>query len=64
MRELELILKALTAANLATPGIVAIIGAIRGGAETGQTDEEILAHASQVAQETKTITEEDMSDRP
>lgn len=64
MRELELILKALSAANLATPSIVSIIGVIRGGVETGQTDDEILEHASQMAQETKTITEEDMGDQP
>lgn len=64
MRELELVLKALTAANLATPQIVAIIAALRGGVDSGQTDEQILDHASQVAQETKTLTEEDMSNRP
>jgi len=60
MRELELALKALTAANLATPSVIAIINAIRGGADAGWSDDDILAHASDVAQETKAITETDM----
>jgi hypothetical protein len=64
MRELELALRALQAANLATPAIVSIIQAVKGGVDSGQTDEQILEHASQVAQETKTLTEADMSDRP
>lgn len=64
MNTFELILKALTAANLATPGVISIIGALRRSKDSGQTDEEALEHASQVAQETKAITEEDMSNRP
>lgn len=64
MREIELLLKALQAANLATPGVVALINAIKGGVDAGWSDDDILAHAAEVAQETKRITEEDMSDRP
>lgn len=64
MRELELVLKALTAANLATPQIVAVINAVKGSATDGRTDEEILEHAAAVAQETKSITEADMGDQP
>lgn len=64
MRGIDLILRALQGANLATPMVVSIIGAVRGGLDEGLTDEQILDHAAQVAQETKAITKEDMSDRP
>lgn len=64
MRELELALQALTAANLATPSIIAIINAIKGGTDAGWSDDDILKHASDVAQETKQITETDMGDQP
>lgn len=64
MRELELVLRALSAANLATPQIVAIINAVKGSVADGRTDEEILEHAAAVAQETKSITEADMGDQP
>lgn len=64
MRELELILRGLTAANLATPQVVAIINAVRGGVNDGKTDEEIEAHMTAVAQETREITTRDMSNEP
>lgn len=64
MRELELLLKALTAANLATPAIVAMIQSVKNGSTSGMTDDEILEHASTVALETRSITEADMSDNP
>lgn len=64
MNPFELVLRALTAANLATPGIVSIIGALRTSKDSGQTDDEALEHASQVAQETRDITTRDMGNQP
>ena len=64
MKELELALRALQAANLATPAIVAVIQAVKDGSRVGQSDDDIIAHALSVANETKTITEKDMSDEP
>jgi hypothetical protein len=64
MGELALLLKILQGANLATPTIVGIISSIRSGRQQGKTDEEIQADSMQIAEETRSITEEDMSDRP
>ena len=61
MNELELLLKILNGANLATPSIVGIISAIRSGRDAGKTDEEIEAESMKIALETRDITEKDMS---
>lgn len=64
MRELELALRALQAANLATPAVIAIFNVVRSGLSEGKTDDEILAHAESVALETRDITTRDMSSEP
>jgi hypothetical protein len=64
MRELELILRALQAASLATPAIVSVIQAVKGGVSNDLTDDQILEHAARITEETRQITSEDMSDRP
>lgn len=61
MGELELLLEILHGANLATPAIVGIIGAIKGGRAQGKTDDEIKAESMQIALETRAITEKDMA---
>jgi hypothetical protein len=60
MKGLELLLQALTAANQATPAIVGLINLIKGGQDSGKSDDEILAEATAYANETRAITEEDM----
>jgi hypothetical protein len=64
MNELELLLEILHGANLATPAIVGIISAIRGGRAQGKTDDEIKAESMQIALDTRALTEEDMSSNP
>lgn len=64
MNIFELVLKGLSAANLATPQIIAVIGAMKQGKQDGRTDDEIIDHAKAVALETRDITTEDMGDQP
>jgi len=64
MSSLALLLDILTKANLATPAIVAIIGAIKSGREAGKTDAEIQEDSMRIALETRAITEEDMGPQP
>ena len=64
MTELALLLEILRGANLATPAIVGIISAIKGGRAAGKTDNEIKAESMKIALETRTITETDMGDQP
>jgi len=64
MTELALLLEILRGANLATPSIVGIINAIRGGRAAGKTDDEIKAESMQIALETRDLTEKDMGDQP
>lgn len=61
MNELDLLLKILNGANLATPAIVGIISTIKNGRDSGKTDEEIQAESMKIALETRDITEKDMS---
>jgi hypothetical protein len=62
MTGLALLLKILIDANMATPAIIQMINLVKGGREAGKTDEEIQAEAMKIAMETRTITEQDMSD--
>lgn len=64
MKELDLFLKILQGSNLATPGLLAIIGAIKQGRAAGKTDDEIQAESMAIAQRTKAKSEDQMSDRP
>lgn len=64
MKELDLFLKILQGSNLVTPGILAIIGAIKQGRAAGKTDDEIQAESLEIAQRTKSKSEEQMTDRP
>lgn len=64
MKELDLFLKILQGSNLATPGLLAIIGAIKQGRAAGKTDDEIQEESMAIALRTKAKSEDQMSDRP
>lgn len=49
------------AINTLTPLATQLINQLR---QTGETDEQVIARARALVNETRTITEEDMSDRP
>ena len=63
MNELNLLLRILQGANLATPTIVGIINSIRNGRQAGKTDGEIQAESMAIALETKEITDRDKGDQ-
>lgn len=58
------LLAILQAINVSSPLIGSLIAQIKGGQAAGKTDDEIWAEAMALAQETKRITEEDMTDKP
>jgi hypothetical protein len=60
MKDLDLLLQILNAANAATPTIVSVIASIKSGRDAGKTDDEIQAESMAIALDTKTITEQDM----
>jgi len=60
MGGLAILLQVLTATNTATPMIVGLINLIKGGKDSGKTDDEILAEAMTFAEDTRRITEKDM----
>lgn len=64
MNELNLLLEILRGANLLTPAIAGVIGTIRRGRDAGKTDDEIKAESMAIAQETKTIADEQLNVRP
>lgn len=49
------------AINALTPLATSLINQLR---QSGETDEQVIARARALVAETRTITEEDMSDRP
>lgn len=55
------LIAAMNAVNALTPLIATLIGQLR---QTGETDEQVIARARALVEETRKITEEDMSDRP
>lgn len=59
---MESVLAGLTALNTLSPLVLALIAELR--RNDPRTDEEIIAAARAKVAETRTITEEDMSDRP
>lgn len=59
MNQIDLLLKILGELNASTPLITSLIGIIKGGAESGKTDEEIEAEAMKFALETKQIAGDD-----
>lgn len=54
------LLQILEAVNVSTPLIATLIAKIKGGQADGRSDEEIIAEALALAQETKQIASEDM----
>ena len=52
----------LTGANMAEPMLIALIEALK--ADSGKTDEEVIADARAKVQETDQITSDDMTDKP
>ena len=60
MGAIAILLQVLTASNQLTPLIASVIASIQAGHAAGKTDDEIIAEALAIAQETKTITEADM----
>lgn len=64
MNEIDILLRTLQGVNAATPLIVSLIAAIKGGRAAGKTDDEIEAESMRIALETRSITEADMSDAP
>lgn len=63
MNELDLLLKILQGANIATPGIVAVIGSIKQGRAAGKSDDEIEADSMAIALQTRERTDIDMGDQ-
>lgn len=59
MNQLDLLLKLLGEVNANTPLIIGLIGIIKGGTESGKTDEQIEAEAMKFALETKQIAGDD-----
>lgn len=57
----EALIAALNAVNTLTPLIASLTNSLR---ETGETDEQVIARARALVEETRQITTEDMSDRP
>lgn len=55
------LIAAINAINALTPLAAQLIGMLR---QSGETDEQVIARARALVEETKVITEEDMSDRP
>lgn len=51
----------INAINALTPLAAQLINSLR---QSGEIDEQVIARARSLVAETKTITEEDMSDRP
>lgn len=58
------LLALLQAINVSTPLIASLIAKIKGGQAAGKTDDEIIAEALAMANETRSITEHDMSQEP
>lgn len=57
----EILLQVLTATNLLTPEITALIAFIKKGKDAGATDEQILAEATTFALDTQQLTAADES---
>lgn len=55
--EVAALIAALNAANALTPLIASLIGSLR---QSGETDEQVIARARALVEETRTITREDM----
>lgn len=64
MNALDLLLKILTSANLATPQIANIIDIVKSGKATGKSDEEIEAESMLFALDTRQQTETDEGSQP
>lgn len=60
MGALAILLQALTASNQLTPLIASLIASIQAGKASGKTDDEILAEAMTIAQDTDAVTKTDM----
>ena len=59
--EAAALIAALNAANALTPLIANLIGSLR---QSGETDEQVVARARALVEETRQMTTEDMSDNP
>jgi hypothetical protein len=59
--EAAALIAALNAANALTPLIASLIGQLR---QSGETDEQVIARARALVEETRQITSEDMSSNP
>jgi len=55
------LIAALNAANALTPLIATLIGSLR---QSGETDEQVIARARALVEETRQITSEDMGNQP
>lgn len=55
------LIAAMNAINALTPLVATLIGQLR---QTGETDEQVIARARALVEETRTITGEDMTNRP
>lgn len=64
MSQIDLLLRILTTANAATPTLVSLIQAIKGGRAAGKTDDEIEAESMQLALAVRAETEADMTNAP
>ena len=61
MEKANALIAAMNAMNALTPLVASLIGQLR---QTGETDEQVIARARALVEETRQITSEDMSDRP
>lgn len=64
MEALALALQILQGANLATPAVVAVFDAVRGGREAGKSDEEIKAEGMATALRVRDKATEQMGNQP
>lgn len=61
MEKAQALIAAMNAINALTPLAATLIGQLR---QSGETDEQVIARARALVDETRQITSEDMSDKP